>query len=226
MNMLERYHTYVFGTGYMRFGGHGSIHSVVRISENPNDRANPRAKDAKHAADLRASIDKDKHDWQNPIVIGLKRELLSDEMRVKLKACPPFQQFNKPSLLKLKDCTEEEEKIDRALFLEQAEDGRFLTVEDINQMRSRLKELIGARVLAELWNGNHRIEVGLNRSNELLAPVQQNLIKLMRRHFEQKDPAVTPQMIQDASDSLQDELPAHTWQVLVVDSKLLALIPA
>jgi hypothetical protein len=170
-------------------------------------------------AELRASIDKENHNWQYPIVIGIAGRLLSEEMRAKLKACPPFQQFNKPALLKLKDRTEEEEKIDRALFHEQDEDGRFLTHDEINTMRARLKQLIEARELAELWNGNHRIDVGLSRASELLNPVRQNLVKLMRQHFELKDRSVTTEMIKDASDSLRDELPAHTWQVLVVDSE-------
>jgi hypothetical protein len=50
-----------------------------------------------------------------------------------------------------------------------------------------LDNLIGTRVLAILWNGNHSIDTGLQRAAGLPTLLCQQLIKLMHQHYELKD---------------------------------------
>ncbi|KAF8594026.1 hypothetical protein BDV93DRAFT_565871 [Ceratobasidium sp. AG-I] len=215
---LEEYEMYVLGCAVVRFYGPGGIESVCRISEDPNDRANPRTLVREHMNQLRKSIDQHKHDWDKPLVFMLSASLLSEQMRKDMKKVPAFTRVAQTSFLELMNITDEEKKLDQEIRwhrVDGAPKNEFLTAAEVAQRVIVRDKLRLKRDLAMLLNGNHRIHVGLERVSELYQPLLDEVVELSKRVFRDEDQDAVQEW--KAKVKAMEELAnEHTWQVLVV----------
>lgn len=216
--LLRQYTDFVLGCGNLGFVGANSIYSIVRISDDPNDRGNPRGIVLSHKDKIRRSIDQDKHDWEKPVMASVDPSLIDDAMKTRLKQVHPFTPGSAPYFLRLNNMTEEEQTILYELTWERVKDAPshvFLTAEEIEARKTRLDELRLNRPMCKLLNGNHRIHACIDRAKDMYEPLRQNLISLMRRFWADGDKSVRVEM-EYAAKELEKMAHQHTWQVLVV----------
>lgn len=221
--LLKMYQQHVLGCGRVSFGTPNHVRGVMMVTEDANDRGNPRAIVPSHKDDIRRSVDADKHDYMYPIIVAVPRRLLDPDMIQRLAESPPFQRFSFPPLLRLNNTTEEEDKLEYEIACERvhgAPDDQFLTRKEVNDRKVRLRRLRSGRELCRLVNGNHRTHVCMERATELLEPVRRELIELQRLFWVEKDESVKEEML-DKAAQLKLMMADHSWQVLVIAGMLL-----
>lgn len=216
--MFQKYAAFVIGCARLAFDIFNNVAGVLRISNDPNDRANPREIVYSHLVDLRFSVDADKHDYLSPIVISVSRRLLSDAMHKAISMVPFFQPGSLPPLLDLNNVTEEERILVSEIAcgrVDGAPQEQFLSVEEIAARQGRLAQLQSQRELCKLINGNHRLQVCLDRARELYEPLRLEVIELQRRLWVDKDTSVAEELA-DKAVRLEKIREAQTWQVIVI----------
>ncbi|KAG9093174.1 hypothetical protein FRC06_011643 [Ceratobasidium sp. 370] len=146
------------GCATLRFAGIGTVEGVVNLSDDPNERDNPRELLGSHVSVL-ADVFKagNKRDLQSPIRIMLPRELISDALAAQMREVNIHDPSTKiPRLVLERETAEREDRLERELWLQS--DGKVLLgTDDLTQRMLELRQLREDRPRATLLNGNHRI---------------------------------------------------------------------
>ncbi|KAF8594027.1 hypothetical protein BDV93DRAFT_565872 [Ceratobasidium sp. AG-I] len=215
---LRDHKQHVFGAGVLAFTGPTSVQSVVRISDDANDRSNPRTLVPEHMARLRESINKGKHDWDKPVVVEAPHALLSKKMKADLKKTPTFQRVLESPYLTLNNVSDEEIRISNEVTygrVDGAPPHEFLADEEILERRNQLHQLRLSRPMCRLINGNHRIHVCIERAQLLYGPLLEEVTSLQKRVFRDGEKEFE-QELKDKAALLREVADQQTWHVLVI----------
>ncbi|KAG8728284.1 hypothetical protein FRC10_005096, partial [Ceratobasidium sp. 414] len=146
------------GCATLRFAGIGTVEGVVKLSDDPNERDNPRELQGSHVSVL-AEVFKagGKKDLQSPIRITVPRHLISDALARQMRDVNVHDPSTKiPRLVLERETAHREDELEREIWLES--DGKVLLgTDDLAKRVLELRELREERQRATLLNGNHRI---------------------------------------------------------------------
>lgn len=214
---------HVVGTGVISFVGATPIQALVRITNDANDRCNPRAVVPEHMDRLADSINRGKHDWNSPLVVEAPRALISQQLQDDMKSTPAFQLVSLYHDLTLNNITSEEMKISNEIIWCRevgAPAHVFLTDDEILDRRNRLHQLRAARPMCRLMNGNHRLHVCIERAKKLYNPLLEQVTNLQKRFFRDGE-AGCEQEMKEKAEVLRKVAGEQTWKVLVIAGGLL-----
>lgn len=214
VNILEKF---CLGGAIIRFLGVGDVHGVVKISSDPNDKANPRSIDRAHATELAASfrVPGNKKDWDSPLFLSVPRDLVEPECLALMKGRNPRDRLAPLVPLQLISATKVEEHALQEALLTQRENGQWLTEDQLNTKKARLRALQQARELAKIINGAHRIEGMIELASEVRAGYQ--LLAAKTRHQELAESELYQEL-----EALRMSAAGLTWRVQVYDCTFLS----
>ncbi|KAG9084018.1 hypothetical protein FRC06_004270, partial [Ceratobasidium sp. 370] len=152
------------GHAYLRFAGVGSVHSVVCLSDDPNDRHNPRALNQTHVANLgtRFSMTGGKQDRESPIYLKCSPVIIDPVCLVAMNSdartiSARDLDFSPPALRLVRPHGDLEDELETQLWFKQDQgSGEYHTNEQLAVKQSQLDDLRASRPRATLLNGNHR----------------------------------------------------------------------
>ncbi|KAG8717237.1 hypothetical protein FRC08_007936 [Ceratobasidium sp. 394] len=202
------------GWATLRFAGLGHVDGVVSLSDDPNERDNPRELQDSHVAVL-AEVFKTggKRDLQTPIRIKISRGLIEDRLAQqmsKVNVNDPSTRI--PRLVLVRGTAAEEDALEKEIWLES--DGKVLLgTNDLNDRIIQLRALREVRPRATLLNGNHRI-AAMRAACAPLYREQRDILRAQR--------AGEPmQELLDRAQRINDQLPHASYVVEVFDGEWL-----
>ncbi|KAG9088965.1 hypothetical protein FS749_001721, partial [Ceratobasidium sp. UAMH 11750] len=152
------------GYVYLRFAGVGIVHSVLNLTDDPNDRHNPRALNPVHVASLGQtfSMTGGKQDRETPIYIKCSPDIIEPACLAAMKdpgrtVSARDLDFSPPALQLKRPNPDLEDRLETEVWLmrDQTTPG-YITLEDVAIKQAQLDEMRKARPRATLVNGNHR----------------------------------------------------------------------
>ncbi|KAG9075812.1 hypothetical protein FRC06_009873, partial [Ceratobasidium sp. 370] len=152
------------GHAYLRFAGVGGVHGVVNLTDDPNDRYNPRALNPVHVANLghTFSMTGGKQDRESPIYLKCPSTIIDPACLAAMKSDRRTDSardldFSPPALRLIRPQGELEDELETQLWFKRDQSsGNYFTADELIAKQVRLNELRGSRPHATLVNGNHR----------------------------------------------------------------------
>jgi hypothetical protein len=153
------------GHAYLRFAGVGSVHGVVNITTDPNDRYNPRPLNPVHVENLSRTFNMvdGKQDRESPIYLKCDESLIHPDCLALMNGdntrtvSSRDLDFAPPALRLVRPKGELEDKLEsETWFKRDAETNDIITEAAVASKQARLTQLQTARKRATLVNGNHR----------------------------------------------------------------------
>ncbi|KAG8736151.1 hypothetical protein FRC10_009648 [Ceratobasidium sp. 414] len=152
------------GHAYLRFAGVGGVHGVVNLTDDPNDRHNPRALDPVHVANLghTFSMTGGKQDRESPIYLKCPPTIIDPACLAAMKGVGRAVSardldFSPPALRLVRPRADLEDDLEAQLWFKRDQSsGDYFTADQLASKQEWLDDLRRSRPMATLVNGNHR----------------------------------------------------------------------
>ncbi|CAE6501763.1 unnamed protein product, partial [Rhizoctonia solani] len=176
------------GYAVLRFAGQGEASGIIEMDQDPNLRTNPRSLREDHVINLFGVFTTDGvNDRASPIRIREPSNGLDPELLKQMAAADPADPNSPiPTLYLKREHAQRENQLETEIFTRQ--DGvQLLSNQEVQQRKDELAKLRGARELATLLDGNHRLN-SMRLVGQLLQEKALHIVQSERNQVADFDP--------------------------------------